>query len=140
MPTDEFEEYVAKELSKIDNKARATICSGSKLGDEDVKSGEFLIQCKRSTIKKNFIIDYKDWLQLMSAMLKHRKADGNYRTPVFMSQNADNYRIASMEFADWIGIIRELYELRVKALKFDNLTTILEKVYNKTVDEFMTYN
>jgi len=114
MPTDEFEEYVAKELSKIDKHSYTTIGSGNMLGDEDVKSSEFLIQCKRTTTKDNFIIDYKDWLQLMSAMLKHKTSDGNYRTPVFMSQNAKGCRLVSMELGDWLGIVRELYELRKK--------------------------
>ena len=125
MPTDIFEEWVARRLNKITKWASTTIGSGNKLGDEDVKSDEYIIQCKRSETKRNFIIAHSDWEQLMNAMLSHKKSDGNFRTPVFIMQNSIGNKIAAVDIEDFFAMVEELNNLRKISDEHDEIKVIL---------------
>ena len=127
MPTDILEVWVAKKLDKILQWAGVTINSGAIKGDEDVMTPEYIIQCKRSSIKKNFIIDIKDWKQLQDAALTNKNGKGDYRTGVLVMENSASDRIAALEIGDFFYLLEELALLQVMARSHDKLVRALDK-------------
>jgi hypothetical protein len=137
MPTDELETWVAEQLKKTAKWAGVTINSGAIAHDEDVKTDEYIIQCKRSTTKKNFIIERDDWEQLRSASISHRKADGDYRTPVFVVENSEGTKLAAMEANDLFLIMWHIKRLGTISDKYNNMVSVLKAsgVYDSVLEK-----
>ena len=109
MPKDPLEIKWSKELGKVEKWARMTVMSGAAFGDEDVRSPRFLSQCKGTTKRKNWIINYDDMEQLQAASLRERIPDGtDYKVGLFVSENSEGEVIVSLEEADFLGIVEEM--------------------------------
>lgn len=125
MPTDVLEVWWAKQLKGVERYSNTTINSGAMKGDEDVVTSQFVCQCKRSSKKKNFIIENDDWNQLQNAAIKVKTVNGNYRTGLFVVENSEGTRIVSIDPMDFICILGRIKELEKIEEEYEKVKRVL---------------
>ena len=124
--SDELEEYMSKRLKEAEGWAHTTICSGGLFQDEDVRSPNYLLQCKRDETRPNIIIKYKDWKQLQAAALRERTPEGNYRMGAFVSKNEDGTIVVTLDHEDFLGMVEILNQQK------DSITELTNRLQEKT--------
>jgi hypothetical protein len=127
MPTDELEIWWAKQLKGVEKYSNTTINSGAIKGDEDVITSNFICQCKRSSTKKNFIIETKDWDQLQAAAISNKNIEGNYRTGLFIVENYRSDKILAIDPMDFICLLKRINELEKIKEEYDKVKKVIER-------------
>lgn len=90
----QLQDITETSLNKIDPPAKQTVGSGSVKGNGDVKSTNFLAECKYRT-RKNIIIDQKVWNKLQ------QEAELLNKIPILVSENATDEVIISLKLEDF---------------------------------------
>ena len=104
----EFEDYISRRIGKTEEHASTTIRSGGVHDDEDVKTRNYLIQCKYDERRDNFIITKKDWDKLSSNVIKNPNQDGNYRTGIFAVKNKSRDIIVAISLEDFLAMVEKI--------------------------------
>lgn len=97
-PWQELQQAVCCAFTVVDGKAEETVGSGSVRGNGDIKSPNFLIECKQRT-KKNITIDQDQWNKIKKEALLLG------RIPALVCENESKERIISMKLTDLVEFI-----------------------------------
>lgn len=88
------EERIKEALEEVDGSAHLTIGSGNKKSDGDVKSKNFLAECKYRS-KKNFIIQ-RDWVNKTK-----EEAEINRKIPLICVENSEGELLVAIPLEDF---------------------------------------